>query len=140
MRSRRQALTTGQAAEYCFVTADTIANWIRSGLLHAQRTAGGQYRSLAGDLRAFMVAEGMSTDALESEAEERLPCWKFRAAEGTDPAVGTTCDECIVQYLKVLDCFKLMAMRPPEDRPIRDCAACKYFRRYGNEADDSEET
>ena len=140
MRPRQRALTTGQAAEYCFVTADTIANWIRSGLLHAQRTAGGQYRILAGDLRAFMVARGMSTDALDPEAEARPPCWEFLAAEGIKPAPGTTCDECIVRYLKVLDCFKLMAMRPPEDRPVRDCAKCEYFRRYGIDADDSEET
>ena len=140
MKPPRRALTTGQAAKVCFVTADTIANWIRSGLLHAQRTAGGQYRILAGDLRDFMVARGMSTDALEPETEARPQCWTFWAAEGTAPALCTTCDECIVRYLKVLDCFKLMAMRPPEDRPVRDCVQCKYFQRYGIEADDSVET
>jgi excisionase family DNA binding protein len=125
MKARRRALTTGQAAEYCFVTSDTIANWIRSGLLPAQRTAGGQYRILAEDLLAFMTAKGMRTDALREEADARVPCWEFHANE-------TRCDECIVRHLKALDCFKVMGMRSSVCRPNRDCTDCEYFRRYGS--------
>jgi excisionase family DNA binding protein len=128
MRRPHKALTTGQAAEYCFVTADTIANWIRSGLLPAQRTAGGQYRIRIADLRTFMASRGMSTAALEGDVEDRVPCWEFRR---TDPGPGADCDECIVRYLKVLDCFKLMGMRSEGDWPARDCTECEYFRRYG---------
>lgn len=135
MSARRSALSTGQAAKCCFVTADTVANWIRSGILPAQRTAGGQYRILERDLRAFMVARGMSTDALAPERGSRLPCWEFRAAR--DPDSATRCEECIVRYLKALDCFKLMAMRPDESGPCRHCAECEYFRRYGEEPEES---
>jgi excisionase family DNA binding protein len=129
VRRRRRALSTGQAAKCCFVTADTIANWIRGGLLRAQRTAGGQYRILTEDLRVFMAARGMSTDALEEGEPSRVPCWELRAATATaDPR----CDTCIVRHLKVLDCFKLMGMRPADGWPVRDCAECEVFLRHGN--------
>lgn len=128
MRRPRRALTTGQAARYCFVTADTIANWIRSGILPAQRTAGGQYRILSEDLLAFMTGRGMRTDALEADAETRLPCWEFHAGGAS---VDAHCEACIVKYLKVLDCFKLMGMRSGNGWPARECAECAYFQRYG---------
>ena len=134
MSIHRQALSTGQAAQHCFVTAETIANWIRRGLLRAQRTAGGQYRILAADLRTFMASRGMNTSSLEEEREEseeatgRQPCWEARAAGSHGEA---RCDECIVKYLKVLDCFKLMAMRAAEGGPVRDCSDCPYYRRHG---------
>jgi excisionase family DNA binding protein len=135
MSVRRRALSTGQAAKHCFVTADTIANWIRSGLLRAQRTAGGQYRILVQDLRTFMATRGMSTDALEEHGDRRRPCWEFRAAESPNDA---NCGECIVRYLKVLDCFKLMGMRPADGRPIHDCLSCPYFRLHGTPSAESE--
>jgi excisionase family DNA binding protein len=137
MKPRRRALTTGQAAEYCFVTADSIANWIRSDLLPAQRTAGGQYRILAEDLRAFMRERGMSTAALDEDTDARAPCWEFRVRESSG---GTGCDECVVRHLKVLDCFKLMGMQSGGRWPARDCADCAYFRRYGAPSPDGEET
>lgn len=137
MSRRRRALTTGQAAEYCFVTADTIANWIRSGLLPAQRTAGGQYRIRTEDLQAFMARRGMSTEALQVDAGRREPCWEFRAGPaGEDPG----CAECIVRYLKVLDCFKLMGMRSPAGWPARDCTGCGYFQRYGRASGEEDES
>ena len=132
MKRRPQALTTGQAARHCFVTADTIANWIRSGLLRAQRTAGGQYRIRTEDLRTFMSAKGMSTAALDGEAESRVPCWEFRSP---DTQAGSRCAECLVRYLKALDCFKLMGMRSGGNWPARDCLECEYFRRYGGPAE-----
>jgi excisionase family DNA binding protein len=124
-----RALTTGQAAKYCFVTADTIANWIRSGLLRAQRTAGGQYRILIGDLREFMISQGMTVDQLDREAPDRPSCWEFHAAaDGAEPAA---CEECVVRFLGVRDCFKLMGMRSGARGAGGDCAGCDYFRRWG---------
>jgi len=137
MKRRRRALTTGQAARHCFVTADTIANWIRSGLLPAQRTAGGQFRILAEDLRSFMTAKGMSTAGLEEETGARVPCWEFRGGESPG---RRGCEECVVRHLKVLDCFKLMGMRSSGTWPERDCADCGYFRRYGAPAREEEGT
>jgi excisionase family DNA binding protein len=123
MSDQPSALTTGQAAKLCFVTADTVANWIRSGLLRAQRTAGGQYRILTRDLHAFMLERGMSTEGLQPAGDGRPPCFEVRRRP--------YCAECIVRYLKVFDCFKLMAMRPPGSGPVPACTECEYFRRYG---------
>jgi len=127
----RRALSTGQAARHCLVTADTVANWIRGGLLPAQRTAGGQYRILAEDLRAFMSSRGMSTESLGEGARStgtRPPCWESRTGSSDREA---RCDECIVKHLKALDCFKLMGMRAADGGPARDCAECAYFLQYG---------
>ena len=66
-RERPLAYSTGQAARYCFVTSDTILNWIHKGSLQAQRTAGGQYRIRREDLLRFMRVHGMSTELLERE-------------------------------------------------------------------------
>jgi excisionase family DNA binding protein len=134
MKARPRALSTGQAAEYCFVTADTIANWIRAGHLPAQRTAGGQYRILTRDLRTFMIGKGMSTAALEGDSDDRVPCWEFRAGESEN---GSKCEECIVRHLKALDCFKLMGMRSSGGWPERDCADCPYFQRYGTPSEET---
>ena len=69
MKKRALAVSTGEAARYCFVTSDTIVNWIKAGLIRAQRTAGGQYRILLRDLRDFMEERGMNTSLLpQSEA------------------------------------------------------------------------
>ena len=43
-------LTTGEAAQICSVTRDTIFKWIRSGYLPARRTAGGHHRIDRNDL------------------------------------------------------------------------------------------
>ncbi len=128
---RRLALSTGQAARFCFVTPDTIVNWIKSGLLPAQRTAGGQYRILVADLRAFMVARDMSTAFLDEEQGVRTLCWQYRAEQRGRSSADSPCRDCIVRFLGVLDCFKLMGMRPGAGRPRRDCADCEYYRRWG---------
>ena len=65
------AYTTGQAARFCYVTSDTILNWIHAGSLMAQRTAGGQYRIRREDLIAFMREHGMRTDVLEADRPVR---------------------------------------------------------------------
>ena len=64
-KQQKLAVSTGQAARYCFVTSDTIVNWIKAGHLAAQRTAGGQYRILIADLRSFMQSRGMSNRLMD---------------------------------------------------------------------------
>lgn len=128
-RQPKRALSTGQAAEYCFVTPDTIGNWIKSGHLAAQRTVGGQYRILVEDLRSFMLARGMCTGRLDSEQDTRLPCWEFKGECPVAGASGTSCEDCIVRFLGALHCFKLMAMRPDADQG--GCAQCTYYQRWG---------
>ena len=76
MNKNPLAVTSGQAARYCFVTSDTILNWIKANCLPAQRTMGGQYRILVEDLRHFMSRHGMSAELLDSEMETRSYCWE----------------------------------------------------------------
>jgi excisionase family DNA binding protein len=133
MRRRRRALTTGQAADLCLVTSDTIVNWIKSGLIAAQRTAGGQYRIRVDHLRAFMTAQGMDTEALDEAPPVRRLCWQFHEARGSlgeDEAL--LCRSCIVRFLGAYDCFKLMGMHPGEGHPHPDCEECEYYRRWGD--------
>lgn len=138
MKQARRALTTGQAAEYCFVTPDTIGNWIKSGHLPAQRTVGGQYRILVEDLRGLMASRDMCTDRLDAEQQLRLPCWESQATCQVADASGTACQDCIVRFLGALHCFKLMAMRPESER--RDCSDCPYYQRWGESPRDSRST
>lgn len=125
----KRALSTGQAAAYCFVTPDTIGNWIKSGHLPAQRTVGGQYRILVEDLRDFMSARGMCTGRLDEEQGTRLPCWEWKGECPVAGASGTSCEDCIVRFLGALHCFKLMAMRPEAERT--GCTDCTYYQRWG---------
>ncbi|MBT4503350.1 MAG: hypothetical protein HOC74_36810 [Gemmatimonadetes bacterium] len=126
------ALTTGQAAMYCFVTPGTMVNWIKADLLPAQRTGGGQYRILLKDLRIFMHSRGMSTELLDAEPEDRPMCWQVFAG---DARRKKACDGCLVKFLGVLNCFRLMGMNPEEERYPEGCEACEYYQRWSNEPD-----
>ena len=123
MKKEKLALTTGQAARCCFVSPDTILNWIKAGRLVAQRTVGGQYRIRASSLRDFMRSMEMSTDVLDGHQNTRPMCWAFH--EGRK-----ACSGCLVKYLGVRDCFKLMGMRPEADSQ-KDCEKCEFYQRFG---------
>lgn len=125
------AVSTGQAARWCFVTSDTIVNWIKAGLLTAQRTAGGQYRILVDELKAFMKSRGMSTSLLETDSGPRPQCWQFHAPSGPQQEEDCLdCSECVVKHLGVLNCFKLMGMHPGPGHRHLDCEDCEYFRQW----------
>ena len=131
-RDRRlRALTTGEAARCCFVTPETIANWIKAGLLPAQRTAGRQYRILVSDLRTFMSSQGMSTELLDDEPEGRQLCWEFQSVNHGAKHGSGPCDGCLVKSLGVLNCFKLMGMHPGDGHLHENCEDCAYFQRWG---------
>lgn len=126
------AFTTGQAARYCFVTSDTIVNWIHAGTLPAQRTPGGQHRILLMDLLAFQRAHGMSTALVEAELNVRPYCWEFHCTG--KPAEG--CKACLVHRAGALDCCALGAHvdRSRSQRPR--CEDCEYRERYVTSGDE----
>jgi len=126
------ALSTGQAARYCFVTPGTMVNWIKAELLPAQRTGGGQYRILLQDLRTFMHSRGMSTERLDAAPEDRPMCWQFFTGDAGPKAA---CDGCLVKFLGVLNCFRLMGMNPEEEGRPEGCEDCEYYQRWSNEPD-----
>lgn len=122
------AFSTGQAARFCYVTSETILNWVRSNQLRAQRTAGGQYRIRLEDLRTFMVENGMSTALLDAEKDVRPYCWEFHcqvtAQYGHSP-MGP-CAECLVHRSGTLNCWELHGLLPVTRRRGDACDECEY--------------
>lgn len=120
------ALTTGQAARFCLVTADTVVAWIKKGQLPAQRTLGGRYRIFVRDLRRFMVEHDMSTAALDGEFQLPVYCWEYcpHARSGHEDA----CRSCLVYQARALRCFTLKFKSFPGGAPDPDCEKCEYFR------------
>lgn len=125
----RKALSTGQAARLCFVTPESILNWIRTKRLRAQRTAGGQYRIPVGDLRAFMLENGMDTGVLERETGERLTCWEFHGREAARFGLVSqeVCERCLVRRAAALHCWELHGLLPLTRRRFGACEDCAYY-------------
>lgn len=131
-RTRGQAFSTGQAARFCYVTSDTILNWIRTGQLRAQRTIGGQYRIPVGALRAFMVEHGMETALLDAEKDIRPYCWEYHCQ--VTARYGHTgegvCAGCLVRRSGTLNCWALHGLLPATARRFDACEDCEYFRTW----------
>ena len=127
---RMQAFSTGQAARYCYVTADTIVNWIRTSQLKAQRTAGGQYRIPLENLRAFMAEQGMDTALLDAEKDIRPYCWEYHCVVAARYGSGSPgmCDACLVHRSGTLNCWELHGLLPLTTRKVDRCEDCDYYR------------
>jgi excisionase family DNA binding protein len=122
-----KALTTGQAAKYCFVTSDTIVNWIKSDQLQARRTAGGQFRILVEDLRAFMLDHGMETDLLDAVATPPRYCWEAHGSSRAGPIDGTDCKSCLVYRARARRCFELRCALATDSRELEACEGCRFL-------------
>jgi excisionase family DNA binding protein len=135
---RIRAFSTGRAARFCYVTPETILNWIRAGLLKAQRTAGGQYRIRIEDLRAFMVERGMETDQLDASQGLRSHCWEARVQEVGQGGVALLdpCRECLVHRSGTLNCWELSGLLPLTGRRAMRCGECEYYKTHGSWAPD----
>jgi excisionase family DNA binding protein len=120
------AYSTGQAARYCYVTSDTILNWIHSGSLTAQRTAGGQHRIRREDLLEFMCEHGMRTDLLLAEADVRPHCWEFHCSGELD----ARCLTCAAYRSRAINCFELRSVDRTHDHLLPTCGACDYYRQF----------
>jgi excisionase family DNA binding protein len=125
---RALALSTGQAARYCYVTSDTIVNWIQTRRLMAQKTAGGQYRIRVGDLREFMRASDMRTDLLEEEQGIRPYCWEFHCQPGEEVSA---CDDCLIRRSGAENCYELRGMIPQSKFLFQECTSCEYYQIWG---------
>jgi excisionase family DNA binding protein len=127
-----KAFSTGEAARFCYVTSETIQNWIRSGRLPAQRTAGGQYRIRVQDLRAFMEESGMDTGVLDERQEVRPDCWEFHGSlvARFGSVSQEPCVTCLVRRSGTRNCWELHGFLPLTARRHSRCEHCSYFRRY----------
>ncbi len=61
--SKKDVLTTFEAARLCQVSYNTIKNWIKRGLLDAYRTAGGHLRIRNEELKNFCAEQGIPMGA-----------------------------------------------------------------------------
>jgi excisionase family DNA binding protein len=126
-RNKDRALSTGQAARYCYVTSYTIVNWIRTGKLKAQRTVGRQYRIRVEELREFMRENDMRTDLLEEEQQIRPYCWEFHCEPGEDTPV---CESCLVRRSGAENCYELRAAIPWSECRFHECESCEYYQTW----------
>lgn len=137
MRGRSEepvALSTGQAARFCLVTADTIVNWIKHQHLPARRTAGGQFRILVRDLRSYMSERGMKTDLLDAEFDARRYCWEYGRCAEASPIMGVDCEDCLVFRSRTLNCFELRAALTSQPEQLEACARCEYLEQWRGDA------
>ena len=130
-------LTSGQAARYCLVSADTIVKWIKAENLPAQRTIGGQFRILVDELRQFMVRNDMSTALLDAELDCRPYCWEYHhGAHGEAGPPGAPCNECPAFRTKALNCYELRAISAERNWTRANCQECPYFRKWASQRSD----
>ena len=127
-------LSTGKAAKYCLVTADTVKNWIRAGLLPAQRTVGGQYRVRIDDLRLFMLERDMSVRELDEDLGETPLefCWEYyRRRVRRHAGEPDACDDCVVKRTLALVCYELR--KHVDHRRVyckTECPECGYYKKH----------
>jgi excisionase family DNA binding protein len=137
-------MTTGQAAELCAVTPDTVLKWIKKGRLPATRTAGGHYRVALPDLEPFLAGFGQSgtapvtqdtpppvgsRDGTKEDSEE-VPCWEFLSEGGE---VAEECRRCVVYRVKATRCFLMAGLDSDVGHAHQfcegSCEDCLYYRR-----------
>jgi excisionase family DNA binding protein len=129
-------LTTGQAAELCSVTPDTILKWIKKGRLFGVRTAGGHYRISRRDLEPLIVSPNPSVGMTRADPEcdpKRLRCWEFFGEGGT---VRNECNQCVVYRVRATRCFLMAGMDYDIGHAHRfcqnSCDDCVYYRRVND--------
>jgi len=127
----RTALSSGQAARFCLVTSDTIVNWIKGGQLLARRTAGGQFRILVSDLRAFMDAHEMETDLLDAACGTTGRCWEGPDAGRSWPIEGQDCDSCLAFRVRAERCFELRCALATDSNELEACEGCRFLEGSG---------
>jgi excisionase family DNA binding protein len=71
-KGEKTLLTTFDAADYCYVTPNTIKNWIKTGQMKAYTTPGGHYRIRRRDLEEFVVRHSMATKGQENFREKPI--------------------------------------------------------------------
>jgi excisionase family DNA binding protein len=144
-KSDRSAVTSGQAAAYCFVSVGTIQNWVNAKQLQSQRTAGGQFRIRVDLLREFMLSNGMSVETLDSDFDlrPRTFCWEF-FSNAPDHSSEGACSECVVSKTQSRRCFELR--KHVEHKKIHcnsSCDTCAFHKQQFadlHETDEGRET
>ncbi|MHC5036922.1 MAG: MerR family transcriptional regulator [Planctomycetota bacterium] len=123
-------LTTGQAATRCSVSPDTVLKWIRSGLLRAQRTAGGHHRIDERDLERILTPSEEGNESPSPKVSQRRfrYCWEYYG-KGT---LHKICKKCAVYIMRALRCYEVGRFAPDNHHPKvfckQSCEECEYYK------------
>ena len=133
MLNHRNLLTTGQAAELCSVTPDTVLKWIKKGRLSVLRTAGGHYRIEQRDLERLIDGPAECTSQgrrLPDDDPRKLRCWEYLSIRGV---VRDECRRCVVYSVLATRCFLLAGMEADVGHARTfcegSCEDCVFYRR-----------
>ncbi|MCP4582207.1 MAG: excisionase family DNA-binding protein [candidate division Zixibacteria bacterium] len=124
----KEFVSTGQAAELCSVTADTVLKWIKSGRISANRTPGGHYR-IRRETLISIIDDGNLPDQIENTIRPFQFCWEFYKKNGGSME---KCQECTVYRSRAMRCYEMIQL-PAESGHARmfckgSCDDCEYFR------------
>jgi excisionase family DNA binding protein len=125
--SGKDYVSTGQAAELCSVTPDTVLKWIKAGKLPANRTPGGHYR-IPRETLLNVIETGNLDTIPETTARSFQFCWEYYEKNGDS---CDKCPQCIVFRSRAKRCYELGQL-PVESGHAHvfcknTCDQCDYY-------------
>ncbi|MBI4669188.1 MAG: excisionase family DNA-binding protein [Elusimicrobia bacterium] len=94
-------LSTGQAAQVCSVTRDTVLKWIKLGKIEALQTPGGHYRVKRKSLKPY-ASDSRIIQAPKAGDNFAVFCWEYHSQDGK---IKLNCRECLVFKSQAQKCF-----------------------------------
>jgi len=134
--SKKEFLTTGQAADLWTVTPDTVLKWIKAGKIPAKRTPGGHYRIRRSDIISHSLQEqvGRESQSLPEQIKKKSRidhkqfryCWEYNSK--TDK-IDQSCLQCIVYQAKAFRCYEMRHLPTGHSRSFctESCEECDYY-------------
>ncbi len=127
-RLEHKLLTTGQAAELCSVTTDTVYKWIRAGKISARRTPGGHHRIDPRILIPYLKG-GFYDIRPDSSRGIFQYCWEFNSESDVIPE---GCKQCVVYRSGTRRCYE-MSKLPKGSGYVGQfcdgsCEDCEYYK------------
>lgn len=126
--SAKNHLTTGQVAELCSVTPDTVLKWIRAGRLPARRTPGGHHRVPRSALDNLLGSKESTSSTPDRPAVIHY-CWEYNSKSGK---ITSECRDCVVYRSRTRRCYEISGL-PVEIGHARrfcksSCGDCDYYK------------
>ncbi len=128
MAIKSEHISTGQAAQLCSVTPDTVLKWVKSGRISANRTAGGHYRISRSAILTYLES-GEFQQAQTPRSHPFQFCWEYNSTQGE---VKDGCLTCIAYRSRALRCYEMREL--PSDAGYNGlyckgtCTECEYYR------------
>jgi excisionase family DNA binding protein len=123
----KEYFSTGEVAELCSVTPDTVLKWIRAGKIPAIRTPGGHHRISRTALQTLIQDDEVMSESAPKRSAFQY-CWEFYTKTG---AQTEACRKCIVYRSKSSRCYEMNDL-PTEAGYVglfcdSNCEKCEYF-------------